>query len=272
MFNRKAAASSAAAFFLLEMNPTQVSVPTEKLALAQQLYNVIESRVTGGVDYPDHYRELRKAAIKDTVIEPMLPAFVKNCFELEHIWQFIKTNVTGYVPRREYLREAFAPIIYRLERVNGAPLDDLVTEGIENFNEDYVTEAWNKALERRKSDPEGAITTARTLLEVVFKHILGKLQIEFDDSEDLPKLYKQVALGLNLSPDQHTEQIFRQILTGARSTIEGIGALRNKHGDAHGKAMGKFKPAARHAEFAVNMSGAVALFLLRTYTENYQQD
>src|ERR1035437_6368529 len=47
----------------------------------------------------------------------------------------------------------------------------------------------------------------------------------YDDSADLPKLYTLTAKQLNLSPSQHTEQLFRQILGGCQTVVEGLGAL-----------------------------------------------
>ncbi|WP_208453436.1 abortive infection family protein, partial [Burkholderia gladioli] len=114
------------------------------------------------------------------------------------------------------------------------------------------------------SDPEGAITSARTLLESVCKHILDELFVGYGEAPDLNKLYGLTAKALNLSPSQHTEPVFKQILGGCTSVVEGLGAVRNRLSDSHGKGKVAAKPAARHAELAVNLSGSVALFLLAT--------
>jgi hypothetical protein len=122
-----------------------------------------------------------------------------------------------------------------------------------------------KAVERVHRDPEGALTSARTLLESVCKLILEDLREDYDDAADLPRLYKQAAKSLNLAPEQHAEPVFKQILGGCTSVVEGLGALRNKLGDAHGKGKKPAKPQARHAELAVNLAGAMATFLVETY-------
>ena len=87
----------------------------------------------------------------------------------------------------------------------------------------------------------------------------------YEDSVDLPKLYTLTAKQLKLSPSQHTEQLFKQILGGCQTVVEGLGALRNRHSDAHGKGVSGTKPAPRHAELAVNLSGTMATFLLQTW-------
>ncbi len=68
-----------------------------------------------------------------------------------------------------------------------------------------------------------------------------------------------------MSQSQHTEQVFKQILGGCSAIVEGIGALRNKVGDAHGQGKVNFKPASRHAELAVNLAGTMAGFLFSTW-------
>ena len=130
--------------------------------------------------------------------------------------------------------------------------------------------AWQMALERRASDPTGAITSARTLIETVCKHILDELKVNYSDTDDLPKLYRLTADSLKLSPSQHTEQIFRQILGGCQSVVEGLGAMQNRHSDADGTETAGFRPAPRHAELAVNLAGTMATFLLATWESKHK--
>lgn len=82
---------------------------------------------------------------------------------------------------------------------------------------------------------------------------------------ELPKLYRTAAAGINLSPGQHANTAFSQILTGAASVIEGLGGLRNALGDAHGKNKTSPLPDVRHAALAVNMAGAMSLFLQQSF-------
>jgi hypothetical protein len=132
------------------------------------------------------------------------------------------------------------------------------------YDEAHVQAAWSKALERRATDPDGAITMARTLLESVCKHILDDFGEQYDDKAELPKLYKQVADKMNLSPALHAEQVFKQVLGGCTAVVEGLGAMRNRLGDSHGGGKARVRPAARHAELAVNLAGAMAAFLIST--------
>ncbi|MGR3089691.1 abortive infection family protein [Vibrio furnissii] len=61
-------------------------------------------------------------------------------------------------------------------------------------------------------------------------------------------------------PQTALEQVFKQILGGCSGVINGLGTLRNKHGDAHGDKPKSANPKKRHAELAVNLAGAMALF------------
>ena len=118
------------------------------------------------------------------------------------------------------------------------------------------------------TDPEGAITVARTLLETVCKRVLDELDVTYGDKDDLPKLYAKVARELNLAPNQHVEEPIRAILGGAMNLVNGIGTLRNRFSDSHGRG-GKLpvRPSPRHASLAVNTAGAVATFIVETHNE-----
>jgi len=106
---------------------------------------------------------------------------------------------------------------------------------------------------------------ARTLLESVCKHVLEESGAVVVDSPDISKLYQQTAKMLNLGPSQHIEQVFKQILGGCIAVVEGLGALRNRLSDAHETGRSGVRPAPRHAELAVNLAGALAVFLLATW-------
>ncbi|MCI0629013.1 MAG: abortive infection family protein [Acidobacteria bacterium] len=145
------------------------------------------------------------------------------------------------------------------------PADELISQVLVSFDESGVHHAWEKALARRISDPEGAITAARTLLETVCKHIIDEAGETYGQHDDLPKLYNTAAECLNLAPSQHSEKVFRSILGNCQSIVNNLAGLRNKLGDSHGQGKRHVKPRARHAELAVNLAGSVAMFLVSTW-------
>ena len=132
-----------------------------------------------------------------------------------------------------------------------------------------VRDAWTKALERASSDPEGAITSARTTIESVCKHILDEEGIESNAKGDLTRLYKEVADILQLSPDNYGEEIFKQILGSCAGIASGLAGLRNAYGDSHGKGPKYVKPSPRHARLAINASMTLAEFLIATYEKKF---
>ncbi|MET3726004.1 abortive infection family protein [Sphingomonas trueperi] len=147
----------------------------------------------------------------------------------------------------------------------GSPADAAISDTLARFEPDQVHARWTAALDRRSDDPAGAITLARTLLEDVCRWLLHDLNIVASEKDDLPALYRMLSKALKLAPDDHSEQVFKQILGNCQSIVESLGALRNKLGDAHGGGPKRARPAARHAELAVNLAGSMATFLVSTW-------
>lgn len=234
----------------------------DKVELLQM--QLIGQATSGGADQVI-YARLRRELLADPIVGPKLPRYVKTCTDLGQFWQFIKYEFATYRERREFIWKAFRPIIDQVSGIQATPVDIQASSVLENFDREHIHLIWHKALDRRGSDAEGAITTARTLLETVCKHILDELDVPYADDADLPKLYRLVAEKLKLAPSQHTEQIFKQILGGCQTVVEGLGAARNRLSDSHGQGKRATKPAPRHAELAVNLAGAMAVFLVATY-------
>lgn len=136
------------------------------------------------------------------------------------------------------------------------------------FDENYINTKWEKAIQRlNKDDIEGAITIARTLIESVLKYILDDKGVDYDTNINLPKLYKSVQKSLNLAPEKHQEQIFKEILSGVSKVVNGLGNLRNQLGDSHAKSTNAIKPKERHGQLAVNLAGSMTIFLYKTHKE-----
>lgn len=237
----------------------------DEISKIESLKVMLISRATGGVGNDTEYKQLRRDLLTNTRISKYLPRVIKICRDLSEFWGFIKTEFRTYEERRAYLRNEFDPVLTILETESRTPSDAAITATVTAISASYIQEAWQKSLERRATDSEGAITAARTLLESVCKHILDSENVTYDDAADLPKLYSLTAMQLNLSPSQHSEQLFKQILGGCQTVVQGLGSLRNRHSDAHGKGALGTTPAPRHADLAVNLSGSMAMFLLQTW-------
>ena len=233
--------------------------------MVEELLTGLIAAATGGTFDNDEYQRLRKELLANPRVKEKLPSFVRTCRDTDAFWGFVKPMYAHWEERRRFLRSEFEPALNLLETDMASPTEETISQAIAKLNSDRVADAWRKALERKNDDPEGAITAARTLLESVCKHILDESGIAYDEKADLPKLYGLTAEQLKLSPSQHTEQIFKQILGGCKSVVEGLGALRNKLSDAHGKGKNSAKPTPRHAQLAVNLAGSMATFIVSTW-------
>lgn len=158
-----------------------------------------------------------------------------------------------------------SPIFSVAASAIGSPADAAISSTLEKFEPDQVHARWSAALDRRANDPAGAITLARTLVEDVCRWLLDELGEAASDHDDLPLLYRKLSKALKLAPDDHSEQVFKQILGSCQQIVESLGALRNKLGDAHSGGPRRAKPAPRHAELAVNLAGSMATFLVSTW-------
>lgn len=246
-----------------------LDVPDNALERADMMESILISRATGGDGDNQIYVFLRRYFMADPNIRDLVPRFVRTYRNLDAFWQFIKNEAPTYAERREIIGKAFAPLMDQLEGRNNVPADKAASDVLGVFDADGVHAVWAKALERRNTDPEGAITIARTLLETVTKRILDEMEETYSDKDDLPKLYASAAKSLNLAPNQHTEEPIKAILGGAMNLVNGIGTLRNRLSDSHGRG-GRLpvKPSPRHASLAVNTAGAVATFLVETFLEH----
>jgi Abortive infection C-terminus len=146
-----------------------------------------------------------------------------------------------------------------------SPAAEEISQSLSNVDSVHVHQAWSKALKRKNSDPEGAITAARTLVEAVCKHILDRSGVSYPSTIDLPKLYHQAAQRLQLAPNQQTDTFRKQLCGNCQAVVTAIGTLRNQAGDAHGKGTLEAVGDRAQAELALNLAGAIATFLVQVW-------
>ncbi|MDO8733237.1 MAG: abortive infection family protein [Actinomycetota bacterium] len=118
------------------------------------------------------------------------------------------------------------------------------------------------------NDPAGAITSAKDLVESMYKLILDKRGIAYQPKDDLGTLYKKVATELALDkksvPSTVKGSEAAQKTLGALNTVvTGLAELRNQIGRGHGRT--EASPALeRHARLAFNAAVALTEFLYDT--------
>jgi hypothetical protein len=206
--------------------------------------------------------------LKDPVARKLAPAFVARCSTPDLLWGYLRSKATGsgsWSIRRGVMHEAVDPILDVLAGATLGPSDDLVSSAVERLGTESVRTAWSRAVERRDTEPEAAVTAARALLESTCKTILDDHEADYKEGDDLPKLYGRVQKVLKLSPAEQTEDRFRAILGACTTIIKELGSVRNRHSDAHGSGRKSYRVAGRHAALAVNLAGSMALFLIETH-------
>ena len=155
---------------------------------------------------------------------------------------------------------------YRLVEAGGtAPVTEIfenATLSLPNVKADF-----ERALSNIESDPGGAITNACSTLESVAKSILDGLGKPYPKDQSIQPLVFAILRELALAPDQYSEAEIKRILGGLVNIPAGIGVLRTKYGDAHGRGTQFVQLLPRHARLAVNAASTIGLFLLETYLD-----
>ena len=249
--------------FSLSSHPEIPDTSIEKALLMQKM--LIAVAENGNLD--ENLYSLIRREFMNSNAESLLPEIIKTCRDQGSVWGYLKKVSSGngsWGVRRDHIYDSFKPFLDHLEKGNQSPSDENISESISSFDANGVHNAWQKALQRRQDDPEGAITAARTLLETVCKHILDETGVDYS-KDGLPKLYGKTAEALDLAPSQHTEEAFKAILGGCYTIVQNLGSLRNKVSDAHGQGKHPVKPLPRHATLAVNLAGAMSTFLIETW-------
>lgn len=211
------------------------------------------------------YRDLRQELLDDPLIGPRLPLGVRTCRTSGEVWSYIKPLFPTYAERRAFWKAELDPLLNEMENGTRTPSTELADNVLGSVDLPHIQAFWRKALERKSADPEGALTAARSLIESTCKHILDEANETYDDKSDVRVLYRQTAKRLNLAPDQHSEQVLKQVLQGCQSVVEGLATMRSVLGDAHGKSAKSAKPLPIHAELGVNLAGSMCTFLLQTW-------
>lgn len=183
--------------------------------------------------------------------------YIHEVDEDEEINRLIKiVNVLGY----EYNKDT-GKITKNEREVNLSTIKSLAIK----FDIEYVLKECNRIEKEALTDPEEAITSAKSMVESTLKHILDSEGEKFNNNETLRGLYKKVSNIMNLSPGGHNENTFKTILSGMINVINGLDEVRNEYGDAHGKSKKNYRPETRHAFLAINAARTITEFLLASY-------
>jgi len=97
----------------------------------EALQNIMLASVTGGARDEAEYRQIREELFRMPGLKDALPRFVRTCGDLSQLWHFIKTQekLGSYASRREYIWEAFRPLIAGLDDQAGIEREIFFVKG-----------------------------------------------------------------------------------------------------------------------------------------------
>jgi len=203
---------------------------------------------------------LRRYFMTSDRFEYLVPAWLKSNRDRQSIRRFMQQDGRGYQERRVLIQESFRPLHEACELESRGASPDYSTDLFIGY--ESVSILWSKAQKRLATDPAGAITAARSMLESLFKHILDERSISYGAGDDAISLYRKVQTNIGLNPAEAQTEAIRQFMSGCASIVNGITSLRNAIGDAHG--CGQYMPEVSpfFAELEVDMAGTLARFLV----------
>lgn len=185
-----------------------------------------------------------------------------------HLAAMVLERLLEYRGEDEYDHEASSLIRYRqiIARLRGTQVVvPQLSAQIDILSLEYVSELdsqTNKRLADREF--EGAITTARTMLEAVLRELESELTgAPADYAGNLPKQYREVAKRLRIDDERDDlDENFKQVVRGLVQVVHGLAPIRNKMSDSHPRER---KPAPHHARVVANSAKTVAGFLIESY-------
>lgn len=239
------------------------------------LKNAVIARATSMDGDDATYRELRGELLDDPELKPLLPQFVRTARTMDEVWGVMKEVASyggAYQARRDFIRDEFDPVLTHLEErvaaASHAPHKAVIDDALASLDAAEVTRLWNKALGRTEGEPDGAITASKSLIESVCKNILDRLEVAYSDKDDTAQLLRKTMKALDISPEPETEDMFKQVLGGCFSVVNGMSGIANEYGDRHGGDEGKMVPDPMYARLTVNTAGALSLFLVEVFLKS----
>ncbi len=154
---------------------------------AEYLRKILNNQSTeDGPVNNEHYQFLRRYFLAREDTKEKIPKWVRINRDLSEFWQFIKHEFKTYDERRVFIRNKFNDLLEYLEFAQVIPHMEFDDEKLKILNSEDILLTWKKAIQRKDTDPDGAITISRTLMESVLKHILEEMKISY--SKDLAEI------------------------------------------------------------------------------------
>ena len=160
---------------------------------------------------------------------------------------------------------------YRVYGLNDCIVDfRFIHENDEIDNYIHINDHIRKCRKKiNAGDYAGAITNARSFIEQLMREISLKINVPFNQDDNLPRAFNRFLTGLKITDDsvpQDIKTIYFQVLGGFKTTIVGLAGMRNNMSDAH---CIKYPPGKKDALLAVNTVKTLANFIVEHYFEKF---
>ena len=243
------------------MNSTE-----ELIGVVETMKNTCVSMATGGKFSYEEYEENWAKIMSYPELKMLLPNWlIKNRYGSSYWRGFISLKFKTYAERRSFIMGEFDSILDQLKNGANQPINLSLERNLNRINSEIISSDWRKVVSRSQSDPSGAITASKSMLEAVMKYVLIRESVKYTKKDDLIDLYKKIKKVIRLDPENHNIDVFKQILNGISTVVQGFSSLRNDYGDAHGKDGKSYIPEQRHAELVINLAGSLSAFIIDTY-------
>lgn len=234
----------------------------ELIGIIDTMKETCISMATGGKDFSyENYESERGKILSYPELKYIIPDWLIECRYGSQYWRFIKEKFSSYSERRDFLRQQFDEMIDQINMGVQLPISDDFKKLLQEMDTNGINNLWRKMIDRTQSDPEGAITASKSLLEATIRHILELENIEYKSSDDFGELYRHLKKVIK-------EDEIKQISGGITSVLTGVATLRNKFGDAHGSVKDENIPETRHTVLTINLTASLCLYLWDSYKGN----
>lgn len=128
----------------------------------EALQNVLLASVTGGARSEGDYRRIREDLFSVPGLREVLPRFVRTCSDLSQFWHLIKAqnNMGSYAERREYIWNAFRPLLMGVDEEAGLEREVFFAKGSDHDAYVHI---------------RGILQTAKTSLAIIDPYIDGSI-------------------------------------------------------------------------------------------------
>jgi hypothetical protein len=123
-------------------------------------------------------------------------------------------------------------------------------------------------------NPALAFDLARTLVESACRAILGERKVDYENDDDLPKLFRTASIHLPFLPptasgEAETRESLTRTLNGLNTAIQGVCELRNRCGFAsHGSGNPRPPMESVQALLAAGAADTIVGFLYRVHRQD----